>query len=371
MIVKKRKIAYVASSLEGFGLVKMLFYLIKYLDKSKFEVCIITLSPEPKNTIRDKFVELGVDVISLGLSRVEGMFFAAYKLNSFIKSKGISIVHSHGFRADLIVSKIKRKEFVWLITAHSDPDSEKPHFLGKQFERWRKRTHINIIASNQENVYSVSSTIQQRFKLMGINIKTIHNGIDVSPKTSEEMDSDIKKKFNIPANKKVCLVLCGLTKKKNVETIIKAFLDDMLDNHFLIIAGDGEQFEIFKSMTADKPNIKMLGYVSNTENLFRISDYYLTASLFEGLSLSLLEAMYYKLIPIVSQIPSHIEVIGGSELEKFTFGCYDYLQLTSNLLELEKLDTNVLSEKSHDIIKNEYLADRMSSRYEEVYLSFF
>ena len=43
-----KKILYIVSTLERCGPTNQLSYIIKYLDKSKFEPMVLTLSPEPK-----------------------------------------------------------------------------------------------------------------------------------------------------------------------------------------------------------------------------------------------------------------------------------------------------------------------------------
>jgi len=363
----KKRVALIASTLEGFGLVKMMYYLVKYINRDRFSVYIVTLSPEPENSYKREFEKLGVKVLSIGKSRLNGFFFASSALQKVITSNKIDVVHSHGFRADLTVKNIKRKSFKWIITAHSDPDSEKKHFLGSYIDKWRRRTHIKIIKQNKNNVVAVSKSIQFRFRDLGVYISRINNGIEVEQNVSSITNIEIKKKYSIPLDKKVCLVLSGLTKKKNIETIVSAFASGNLSNYYLLIAGDGEENDNLQLLSGSRDNICFLGYVSNPTELFKISDFYLTASLFEGLSLSLLEAMSYGLIPVISLIPSHREVVENSILENNCFDCFDWKRLIEILQSIEDGDMEIQSALSKEIVRRHYHAKDMARFYEGYY----
>ncbi len=83
-----KKILYLVSTLQKVGPVNQLSYIIKYLDKTKFEPIILTLSPEPQKSMKEYFLnELDIRVETIGLSKIKGLFFSLNKIENFILEK--------------------------------------------------------------------------------------------------------------------------------------------------------------------------------------------------------------------------------------------------------------------------------------------
>ena len=70
---------------------------------------MLTLSPEPRDSRRSDFAALGVQFGTLGLSRIKGVFYAEGELYRRIADIGPDIIHSQGFRADVLSAKLKIK----------------------------------------------------------------------------------------------------------------------------------------------------------------------------------------------------------------------------------------------------------------------
>ena len=103
-----KKILYIVSTLKISGPINQLSYIIKYLDKQKFQPIVMTLSAEPKEDSMKNYFEnvLKIKVETLGLSRLQGLFLAKNNIKQFISQNNIDIVHSQGIRADGLMSKI-------------------------------------------------------------------------------------------------------------------------------------------------------------------------------------------------------------------------------------------------------------------------
>lgn len=70
----KYKILYVVSTLRRGGPTNQLFGLLKNLDRSIFYPIILTLSRVEDLEIKDKFINIGIEIESLGFSKLESMF---------------------------------------------------------------------------------------------------------------------------------------------------------------------------------------------------------------------------------------------------------------------------------------------------------
>src|SRR5690606_9558118 len=101
-----KTILYIVSTLKRSGPTNQLFNIIIYLDRSVFEPVLITLSPEPEDSRWQDYQSLGVQMHSLNLSRLGGLFFAKSNLEKLIKKIQPDLIHTQGIRADFLISKL-------------------------------------------------------------------------------------------------------------------------------------------------------------------------------------------------------------------------------------------------------------------------
>ncbi|NLB64070.1 MAG: glycosyltransferase [Fibrobacter sp.] len=131
------------------------------------------------------------------------------------------------------------------------------------------------------------------------NVRLISNGIE------PVLINDVVKKKSV----KSFLFIARLHHKKGVIPMVKAWLDSPLANdsdYCLNIAGpdDGELPALQVLLANSKvSNIKYLGpvYGEEKEKLFQNNHFFLQPSFSEGFSTSVLEAMQYGLIPIITE----------------------------------------------------------------------
>jgi glycosyltransferase involved in cell wall biosynthesis len=363
------RIAFLFSTLEGFGLVKIIFYLAKYLKRnSSFDIHVITLSPEPKNSLINEFQKENIPVHCIGMSRIKGMFYSQKELIRLLNELQINILHSNGFRANLIHSQTTRKvtHIKDVMTIHLDPNDEAKHPLGPLFKLWSKNKHIKII-KECKCALACSRSISEGLKKYGIQIPYIQNGIDIEIIEQTGSSKEAKLELNIPNDSPLFVVLSGLHKRKNVETIIKAF-NELGHNYPLLIIGDGDDRENLEMMAKGK-HIHFLGYKKETIEFLKSSDIFLSASYSEGLPLSVMEAMYMENIPVLSRIPPHLEIIEKSNLIKYSFDNDDVDAIITYCHALKNNDLSELKKEAKNIITEHFSANRMTEDYISLYKS--
>ena len=81
----KINIGYIVSTLRRSGPIMQLLNIVKYLDRDNFNPIVITLSPEGRDSMREKFSQAGIPIVSLNLSRMEGIFLIKKKLSAVIE----------------------------------------------------------------------------------------------------------------------------------------------------------------------------------------------------------------------------------------------------------------------------------------------
>lgn len=134
------------------------------------------------------------------------------------------------------------------------------------------------------------------------------------------------------------------------------------DAQFIWI-GEGELKSQLTSL-----NVKVTGWVNREEALQIIEecDFFLLPSLWEGLPLSLLEAMYLKKICIVSNVIGNRDVIRTGENGLICNSAKEYADVIINISN-GKIDGKQLSEIAHADVTKNYNVDLMAEKYSVIY----
>ena len=151
------------------------------------------------------------------------------------------------------------------------------------------------------------------------SISFIYPGLSNVLKDSLNKDSSkTKKKFKIPRN--YILTVSTLEPKKNINTLIKAFLYfkkyHLSDYKLLIVGQKGWGYqELFRTVGKEKAEreILFLDYVSDSElkELYRNARFYINLSKYEGFGMTPMEALYFNIPTILSHIPVFKECYNG------------------------------------------------------------
>lgn len=167
-----------------------------------------------------------------------------------------------------------------------------------------KRIHKFVSISEK-----VSRNIEDILNVKKENIELIYNGIDQSKFRDKNIFSDNVKKI---------LAVGRLTKQKDHITLIKAFeivkekcIKEGIDIPILEIAGEGELKPDLLKYVKERnlKEVRFLGVVNDVENLFKNHQIYVMSSIYEGLSLSLIEASISGISVICTDVGSNNEII--------------------------------------------------------------
>lgn len=116
------------------------------------------------------------------------------------------------------------------------------------------------------------------------------------------------------------------------------------------------------------PNIVVTGWKTREEVLKIMYDIniFILPSLWEGLPISLLEAMFLKKICLVSNVIGNRDVIKSEENGLICNTAIEYAENIHNILN-GKIDGGRLAENAHQDVLHNYNADLMSEKYSEIY----
>jgi glycosyltransferase involved in cell wall biosynthesis len=303
------RIAYIVSTLKRCGPNSQLHSIIRHLDRTEFEPLVITLSPEPADSIRPLFEQDGIPVDSLNLSRVEGLFVARRKLRNLLKEKGVGLLHTQGVRADSLAASLRR-EWPAVCSVRNFPQLDYPMTYGKLRGHWMAYSHARAL-SRVASPVGVSAAVSQNLKTcFGVQARTIRNGVDTAvwtPAAAEERAS-LRRKLGWMQEGTVWVSTGHLSERKDPLTVIRAFRQTDMQDAQLVFLGSGPLEAECRVAAAGCEQIVFSGRVDNVADYLRAADGFVSASHAEGFPNAVLEAMACGLPCVLSDIPPHREI---------------------------------------------------------------
>lgn len=203
----------------------------------------------------------------------------------------------------------------------------------------------------------------------------IFNGVDVSE--IENTDVNVKEKKRELGINEIDLVIGSvgrLTKQKGFEYLLSAFkrVNEEFSHSKLVIVGAGKLEYKLKQQAKDLnlgDNVIFTGKRKDVYGILKIFDVFVMASLWEGMSHALLEAMSAKL-PIVATNVSGTEEVVENNITGFLIKSRDIENLNEGMIRLlrdEGMREN-FGEMGYRKIKQEFDIEVISRNYQEVYL---
>ena len=118
------------------------------------------------------------------------------------------------------------------------------------------------------------------------------------------------------------------------------------------------------------PNICVTGWIKREEalNIIKDVDFFILPSLWEGLPISLLEAMYLKKICLVSDVIGNRDVIKNGINGLICHSANEYADLIRSIVD-GKVEGVLLAEHASNDIEEDYNIDLMAQKYDEIYKS--
>lgn len=366
------KILFIVSTLENTGPTNQLLNLLKELNNyNNIIIEIVTLSKEKNNSRYKEFTHLGIKITCLNVTKLNFFFNSRAKLKNLINEYKPNIIHSSGFRADLLISTFNNQPK--LSTVHNYPQLDYPTEYGKITGYFLYKTHTYILKKFTLCIAcskSVHDNLTDIFNLKSISY--IENGIDpiIFKPTNEKIS--LRKKYDLDIDKKIWISVGNINYRKNTIFLINYWKRN-IDKDILLIIGDGPLYQEYKNSTKEYNNILMLGKKKPSAiiELLQLSDYYISASKAEGLPMAAIEGLSCGLPVILSDIPPHQELLNKSKHN--LIGDIFSLKEDTNLMKSkEKLEENKenIKENCREFILNNLTSQLMAEKYYNIYLKY-
>lgn len=296
--MKKNNILYIITKLELGGAQKHLLSVISHLDTNRYNIFLFTGSNG--FLISEALLIPGIRInLSIFLERSISPIkdiLALCEIFAYIKKNKINIVHTHSSKSGIIGRIAAKLAGVKVIvhTVHGWSFNDYQPYLLRLFYIWLERICANccskiITVSNYDKEKGLKNSIGELNQYIVITY-----GIDL--KQFSEACSLAKNKPSIYVDNLVVGMIACFKPQKNPEAYIKLaglIIKDFPQVKFLLI-GDGvlrKNIERLIEKLRIKNNCILLGWRQDIAQLLLGIDIFVLTSLWEGLPISVLEAM--------------------------------------------------------------------------------
>lgn len=363
----KIKICYVISSLSNQGPPNVLYNIIQYMDFNKFEVSIITMVPEQKISRINEFRALPIRIVQMSPDKVLNPLSMYFTLRKKVCEINPDILHTHCPRSMFLVPFLPKK-YKKVETVHIYPGIQQKVMYGKLkgsivialSHYFTKRMDLPIACSE--------SVAESYWSEHSYKMKAIPNGCSLPLwKKNVEQKQIMREKLGLRTDLRYFIFIGRFSQEKNPDLIVKAFEEINSNDVGVILLGDGNMYASLKSHESE--SILLPGFKSNVYDYLIASDYYISASDVEGLANTLLESMTVGLPCVLSNIPSHKEVIRKAKNPiGYTFNNHNIADLKDAIHKVLNLDYEPTSNYIQCLFENYYTAQNMSEKYQDAYI---
>lgn len=363
-----RKVLYVVSTLKRCGPTNQLFGIVKNLDRAQFSPVVLTLSPEGTDSRWDDFLALGVDVQTLGLGRLAGVLRGGAELRKRIARIAPDLLHTQGIRADSMCVWLLSGRMPQVATLRNYPFKDYVMSFGPLQGRFMAYWHLYCL--RQASVVAlVSHAIHGMLGGRLAQARVVQNGVDVD--RYHAVDSTgrdlLRERLGLLRDARIFISTGHLDPRKDPLTALDGFIAGALEGDQLLVLGDGVMREELKRRYSQYGQIIFLGRVANVQDYLQASDYFISASLAEGLPNAVLEALACGLPCLLSDIGEHNEILMDSSTHSMFFATGQSMALAQCVRNLDKQNYAQAREAALAVISAGFSAAYMSSQYQALY----
>lgn len=361
------KICHVISGDVWAGAENQAYSLIKALNTNS--AVLLTAIVMNRGTLFSKLKDLGVDarIINEGSNAIPSMFWKTMKV---LKEKKIDIVHTHGYKENLVAGLAGKLAGCKVVRTHHG----KGMFQVSSRHNTIERLNAKWIT---DKMIAVSSDLRHFLTESGCNsgkIETILNGIDLSNCATSLCQVSDGPQHGRSKNWKIGIVGRLVTVKghKYFLEAAKEIVSKRSDARFLII-GDGPLADDLQAMGADlgiADKLEFAGFYENIDDIYSQIDIFVMTSIYEGVPMALLEAMAYGKPVVVTGVGGMVELITDGE-NGIVIPPQNSHAAAQAVLEL--IDNNTLRQtvagKAQEDVKNKYTINKTAQKTLELYLA--
>lgn len=294
------------------------------------------------------------------------------RLVSLIKEKEIDVIHTHGYKSDILgVIAARITGIKCVVTPHGFENSTD----------WKLRLFIWLgckAMKYSDKVAPLSPQIVKDVIEHGVDEKDIcyiQNGVDLSEVEASRnaKPSQNNQSNDVDKDKKIVGFIGQMISRKNIVDILDIFdkLADKHENLELQLLGDGEERQALEKHCANlkhKDKIKFLGFQNNRLRYLKQFDLFVMTSTLEGIPRCLMEAMAMGIPVAAYDITGIDQLIQTNETGLLTtLGDKESLQQHWEDLLTQPELAKKLANNARTYVNKHYSANRMAAEYYQLF----
>ena len=296
-------------------------------------------------------------------------FGAVTKLVEIIKSRNIDIIHTHGYKSDILGLLAARKAGIKIVST--------PHGFSNNVG-WKLRLFIRLGLFALKFVDKVAPLSEQlvfdlkRYGIKDKQLRFIENGVDLTELAPYRKTLPVQ---DFSAASGLHLGYVGqLIPRKGLADLLQAFnlLWQRFPDSKLTLIGEGSQRSELEALAKTLPAasaISFLGFRGDRIVLLKDFDAFALTSSLEGIPRCLMEAMAVG-VPVVAYDIPGVDQLITHESTGLLAPLGDWQQLANHLIRLaaEPALANKISLAARQLVDQRFSAARMANEYQQLFL---
>ena len=360
--MKRIKVLHLLSSLNVGGREKVAVDIVNSIDRKKFYPLVMSL--RPRGSMRER---INSDVEIITYEKTDKLDFSAYRaISRVVKEKDIDILHTHNpgaFLYGFIGGKLAGVKKI-INTEH-----------GFEYDiNLKKRIAEGICRKFIDLTIAVSDDVKKKLGKSG-KIRVLNNGIIIGNDDDSQRGKEVREKAGFSVDDIVVGCVARLAYVKNHESLLKTFkiASERNEKLKLLIVGDGylkeNLIDLSKKLSlSDK--VVFYGETDNVPAILHSVDIFALTSVYEGVSITILEAMSCRVPVVATNVGGNPDVIadGKSGILVESGNENDAAEAILKFAGNGKM-RRVFGEEGRKIVEGKFNFSRTMEEMEKIYLN--
>lgn len=357
-------VLHLVSSLKVGGLEKLLVEFIKssQVNAQGINFVVMVMNDQVSEEMKNELLSTKYKIYFL--NRKQGHKHLKYLFNLFkiIKENDINMIHTHNYGSKnwSVLCKFFKPSLNLVYTIHSSMRGKKEGRIDRTIQKLFVDSNIAI----SDEIFKIAQ--KKRFK----NVVKIYNGVDVKKfsLSNKKQKNDVFKIINIGRlthkikGQDVLINALGRCKKKGIN-----FKCDIVGG---VYDYDNDSLEYLKELVKENKLENEINFLGNREDITQLlcnSNLFVLPSRYEGMPISILEAMAANVPVIASNISGSNDII-INEKNGLLFESENYIELAEKIIELfnNQAKLNLLAKNAYNYVQK-FDISNMCKNYCELY----
>jgi glycosyltransferase involved in cell wall biosynthesis len=372
------KVTHLITGLDSGGAEVMLYKLLKHTDKSRFASKVISLTDI--GPVGKKMQALGINIVSLGMSRGVPHPFGLLRLVRLLRKEKPDVLQTWLYHADflgLIAGKLSGvPSIVWNLRCSDLSEGDTSWTLSKILT---VMTHFSNIPDAVVVNSVAGKIVHERLGYKPLRWECIPNGFDMELfAPSKDARLELRRELGLSPHTRLVGLIAHYHRIKDHLNFLKAAqrLSRIHQEVQYVFAGRGVSMENKKlvdqiSSLGLDGKVHLLGDRTNIHKIFAALDILVSASYSEGFSNVIGEAMASEVTCVVTDVGDSADMVGAAGKVVPPRDPVAMADALDDLLSRNNSDFNALSVSARKRIASLFSIESIVNRYEELYNELF